>query len=75
MWTIICFMLCAIGAICLDVVGFGIMGIIMLVCMLGINLGCNVEDIKDQNKELKNELDAANKKLDNLEKLIKRLEK
>ena len=75
MWNIIYFMLCAIGAICLDVVGFGIMGIIMLVCMLGINLGCYIEDIKDQNNELKNELYAVNKKLDKLEKLIKQLEK
>ena len=71
MWNIICFMLCSIAAICLDVVGFGVMGTIMLVCMLGINLGCYVDDIKDQNKELKNELYAVNKKLD---KLIKRLE-
>lgn len=65
----------AIAAICLDVVSFGVMGTIMLVCMLGINLGCYVEDIKDQNKELKNELYAVNKKLDMLEKLIKQLEK
>ena len=71
MWNIICFMLCSIAAICLDVVGFGVMGTIMLVCMLGINLGCYVDEIKDQNKELKNELYAVNKKLD---KLIKRLE-
>lgn len=71
MWNIICFMLCSIAAICLDVVGFGVMGTIMLVCMLGINLGCYVDDIMDQNKELKNELYAVNKKLD---KLIKRLE-
>ena len=75
MWNMICFILCSIAAICLDVVGYGTMGIIMLVCMLGINLGCYVEDIKDQSKELKNELYATNKKLDNLEKLIKRLEK
>ena len=75
-------MLCSIGAICLDVVGFGTMGIIMLICMLGINLGCHVEDIKDQNKELKNELYAVNKGLKNelyvvnkkLDKLIKQLE-
>jgi hypothetical protein len=64
-------MLCSIVAICLDVVGFGVMGTIMLVCMLGINLCCYVDEIKDQNKELKNELYAVNKKLD---KLIKRLE-
>jgi uncharacterized membrane protein len=64
-------MLCSIAAICLDVVGFGVMGIIMLVCMLGIYLGCYVDEIKDQNKELKNELYTVNKKLD---KLIKRLE-
>jgi uncharacterized membrane protein len=68
-------MLCSIAAICLDVVGFGVTGTIMLVCMLGINLGCYVDDIKDQNKELKNELYATNKKLDKLEKLIKQLEK
>lgn len=74
MWNIICFMLCSIAAICLDVVGYGTSGIILLVCMLGINLGCYVDDIMDQNKELKNELYAANKKLDKLEKLIKQLE-
>jgi uncharacterized membrane protein len=67
-------MLCSIAAICLDVVGFGVMGTIMLVCMLGINLGCYVDDIMDQNKDLKNDLNAANKKLDQLEKLIKHLE-
>ena len=72
MWNMICFILCAIGAICLDAVGYGTMGIIMLVCMAGINLGCYAEDIKDQNKELKNELDTTNKKLD---RLIKQLEK
>ena len=71
MWNIICFMLCSIAAICLDVVGYGTLGIILLVCMLGINLGCYVDEIMDQNKELKNELYATNKKLD---KLIKRLE-
>lgn len=75
MWNMICFILCSIAAICLDVVGYGTMGIIMLVCMLGINLGCYVDEITDQNKALKNELYATNKKLDNLEKLIKRLEK
>ena len=74
MWNIICFMFCSIAAICLDVVGYGTMGIILLVCMLGINLGCYVDDIKDQNKGLKNELYAANKKLDKLEKLVKHLE-
>ena len=71
MWNIICFMLCSIAAICLDVVGYGTLGIIMLICMLGINLGCYVDEIMDQNKELKNELYTVNKKLD---KLIKRLE-
>lgn len=70
MWNIICFMLCSIAAICLDVVGFGVMGTIMLICMVGINLGCYAEDIKDQNKELKNELYAVNKKLDKLIKLL-----
>lgn len=74
MWNMICFILCSIAAICLDVVGYGTMGIIMLVCMLGINLGCYVDEIMDQNKELKNELYTVNKKLDNLEKLIKQLE-
>ena len=74
MWNIICFMLCSIAALFLDAVGYGTLGIIMLVCMLGINLGCYIDDIKDQNKELKNELYATNKKLDKLEKLIKQLE-
>ena len=75
MWNMICFILCSIAAVCLGAVDYGDLGIIMIVCMLGINLGCYVEDINGQNKELKNELYAANKKLDNLEKLIKRLEK
>ena len=74
MWNMICFILCSIAAICLDVVGYGTLGIILLVCMLGINLGCYVDEIMDQNKELKNELYATNKKLDKLEKLIKQLE-
>ena len=74
MWNMICFILCSIAAICLDCVGYSTLGIIMLVCMLGINLGCYVDEIMDQNKELKNELYTVNKKLDNLEKLIKQLE-
>ena len=46
----------------------------LLVGMSGINLGCYVDDIMDQNKNLKNDLNTANKKLDQLEKLIKHLE-
>ena len=67
-------MLCLIAAIFLDTGGYGTFGIIMFICMLGINLVCYVDDIMDQNKNLKNDLNTANKKLDQLEKLIKHLE-
>ena len=71
MWSVICLIICTVGAICFDYIGFGNLGVIMLIVMLYIVLNCNCEDIKDQNKELKKDLDTVSRKLDALSKQLK----
>ena len=68
---IIVFILYTIVAVCFELVGFGNMGIILLIWALGINFACYVEDIKGQNNNHKQEIKAVNDKLD---ELIQRLE-
>jgi uncharacterized membrane-anchored protein YhcB (DUF1043 family) len=60
-----------VGAVCFDFIGYGNLGIITLIALTYIVLSCYCEDLKDQNKELKNELDTVNKKLDVLSKQLK----
>ena len=70
MWNVICLILCVVGAICFDAIGLGNLGLISLIAMVYIILCCYCEDIKDQNKDLKKELDAVSRKLDALSKQL-----